>query len=410
MNVTYLNSNKAARDAILRLAEQCKSMAWTVAWATENDLVTTAYKFKAKFSHLIIGTHHYVTSPAVLERFLGLPTFRVNLPSGSLFHPKVYTFDLGGETAAVIGSHNLTESAFTNNIEASVLLTGPSHERAFTDLRVSIAKRWHEAFVIDRDWLHAYRANCRRVEPIRKEIERWVPTRKPQSVGGKVSTQDLDWKAYVSSVKEDVTHSLEGRLHVLERAAKIFRGADTFEALDTDDRKRIAGTTGKKLERSDGVNWRWFGAMRASPSFATLVINRPSGLSQALECIPFAGPVTFEDYERYVKKFTAAFVDTPKSGGLATGTRLLAMKRPDQFVCVDGPNKKGICADFGQAPTTLNLTNYWERVIESMRQTGWWLHPRPLAPNERRIWDCRAAMLDAIHYDPNARSGKHRAK
>ncbi|MEF9414188.1 phospholipase D-like domain-containing protein [Ralstonia sp. SM1864_UCD524_TZ4] len=407
--MTYLTSNKAARDTILRLAKQCESMAWTVAWATDNDLVETAYKLKAKFSYLLVGTHNYVTSPAVLEKFLGLDSFRVNPPNGSLFHPKVYTFDLGGETAAVIGSHNLTASAFTENIEASVLLTGSPHEQAFVDLHASITKRWGEASEISREWLHAYRANCRRVEPSRKELERWVPTNKPQSAEGKVSTQNLDWTGYVASVKVDPTHGIEGRLHVLERIAKIFRGADTFEALHMDDRKRIAGTTGKKLERSDGVTWRWFGAMRRNSSFATLVNNRPARFSQALECIPFAGPVTLEDYERYVKKFKAAFVNTPKSGGLATGTRLLAMKRPDQFVCVDGPNRKGICADFGQAPTTLSLANYWQRVIEPMRQTSWWLHPRPLDTIERRIWDCRAAMLDAIHYDPKEKSNKRGA-
>ncbi len=72
MNVTYLTNNKAARDTILRLAKQCESMAWTVAWATDNDLVETAYKLKAKFSYLLVGTHNYVTSPAVLEKFLDL--------------------------------------------------------------------------------------------------------------------------------------------------------------------------------------------------------------------------------------------------------------------------------------------------------------------------------------------------
>ncbi|MGE0968468.1 phospholipase D-like domain-containing protein [Ralstonia pseudosolanacearum] len=409
MDVTYLTSNREARKTILRLAEHCMSMAWTVAWATENDLVETAYKLKAKFRHLLVGTHGYVTSPAVLERFLGIPSFRVSPPGGPLFHPKVYTFDLGKETAAVIGSHNLTKSAFTNNIEASVLLKGSSNEQVFSDLHASITERWCEASVIDQGWLHAYRANYRRVEPNRKELERWVPTCRSSSVKGKVSTQDLNWQAYVTSVKADTTHGVEGRLDVLERIAKIFRGADTFERLDTDDRKRIAGTTGDQLVQSDNVKWKWFGAMSANPSFATLVINRPTGLSHALECIPFAGTVTLEDYERYVKKFKAAFVNTPKSGGLATGTRLLAMKRPDQFVCVDGPNRKGICADFGQAPTTLSLANYWQRVIEPMRQTSWWLHPRPLDTIERRIWDCRAAMLDAIHYDPKEKSNKRGA-
>ena len=34
-------------------------------------------------------------------------------------------------------------------------------------------------------------------------------------------------------------------------------------------------------------------------------------------------------------------------------------------------------------PTTLNLGNYWERVVVPMQNSPWWLHPRPrdaLAP------------------------------
>lgn len=399
MKVKYLTSNKMASDTILRLAEQCESMAWTVAWATDNDLVKAAYKLKEKFSHLLVGTHNYITDPAVLKCFSDLPSFRVNLPIGSLFHPKVYTFDLGDEKAAVIGSHNLTESAFTDNIEASVLLLGAPHEKVFADLRKSITERWRKAAIIDDKWLHAYSANRRRIEPSLKELRRWVPTSMPRSEAGKTRTQDIQWDAFVALVKKDKTPGIKHRLRVLEEIAKLFRKSDTFKDLPTDDRKSISGT----LAQTDGVSWKLFGAMTACPSFAGLIIRKPDRLSEALDCIPFAGPVAHANYERYVEVFMSAFVDTQKSGGLATGTRLLTMKRPDQFVCVDGPNKRGLCADFGQAPTTLSLANYWDRIIEPMRQTNWWLHARPLDPTERRIWDCRAAMLDAIHYDPSAR-------
>ncbi|WP_343664998.1 phospholipase D family protein [Paraburkholderia tropica] len=402
MNVTYLNDNKTVKNAILRLTEKSSSMAWSVAWATENDIVDSAYKFRDKFSHLVVGTHGYITSPAVLERFLDTPSFKVNAPSGPLFHPKIYTFDLGDEFAAVIGSHNLTASAFSSNIEASVLLTGSRNEQVFQELCASVAMQWENASVIDEGWLYVYKANCRRVLPSQVELQRWVPIKKT-SLDIELSAQDMDWSVFVAQVKGDTTHDLQGRLRVLEAVVKLLRKADTFGALDVDDRKRIAGTAGKTIADRDKVDWAWFGAMSSSGSFANVVIERPEGLSDALECIPFAGPVSQEDYERFVDKFLATFVDASRSGGIATGTRLLAMKRPDQFVCVDGPNKRGICAHFGQARTTLKLENYWERIVEPIRQTRWWLEPRPLDRTERRIWDGRAAMLDAIHYDPSTR-------
>ncbi len=85
------------------------------------------------------------------------------------------------------------------------------------------------------------------------------------------------------------------------------------------------------------------------------------------------------------------------------GTRLLAMRRPDQFVCIDGPNIKGVCGYLGAPYSTVNLDNYWELIIEQVRVTPWYLEDEPLDSEERKIWQCRTALLDAIYYDPHSR-------
>lgn len=56
-------------------------------------------------------------------------------PNSKLFHPNVYIFtNEANEQTAIIGSHNLTHSAFSghNNTEASVLIKGTSKERLET--------------------------------------------------------------------------------------------------------------------------------------------------------------------------------------------------------------------------------------------------------------------------------------
>ncbi|MDM0067072.1 hypothetical protein [Variovorax sp. J31P207] len=53
-------------------------------------MLEAAYTPRAKFRNLVIGTHGYVTSPSVIERFQAEPKFKVMLPDGLLFHPKVY--------------------------------------------------------------------------------------------------------------------------------------------------------------------------------------------------------------------------------------------------------------------------------------------------------------------------------
>jgi hypothetical protein len=51
------------------------------------------------------------------------------------------------------------------------------------------------------------------------------------------------------------------------------------------------------------------------------------------------------------------------------------------------------------APTTLSLDNYWERVIEPIRQSPWYNADRP-SGRDAELWDARVAMVDAIYYAP----------
>lgn len=138
-------------------------------------------------------------------------------------------------------------------------------------------------------------------------------------------------------------------------------------------------------------------------------MNNAKALASAMAAIPAEGGVGYEDYERFVKRFMAAFDKKLRAGGgIGTGTRLLAMKRPDQFVGLNDANKKGVCAHFGQAVNTTTLDNYWERIIEPMRLSAWWQAKEPSSKQEQRIWRCRAAMLDAIHYVPKLSQAKRK--
>ena len=90
---------------------------------------------------------------------------------------------------------------------------------------------------------------------------------------------------------------------------------------------------------------------------------------------------------------------TRPSGALATATRLLAMKRPDYFVCVDSKNRKGLCHAF-LVPTSVTLDDYWESFCMRIQQAAWWLVPEPKGTLERSVWRGRAAFLDALFYEP----------
>lgn len=140
--------------------------------------------------------------------------------------------------------------------------------------------------------------------------------------------------------------------------------------------------------------------MGANDIFANLVIDEPQGLSDALDCIPLIGVVTQDDHDRYCQAFVKAFAHAQKVGGLPPATRLLAMKRPDTFVCIDSANRKDLCENFCVSPSTTNLENCWQRIIEPMHGDVWLRHPQPTKAVDAEIWLGRAALLDAIYYTP----------
>lgn len=47
--------------------------------------------------------------------------------------------------------------------------------------------------------------------------------------------------------------------------------------------------------------------------------------------------------------------------------------------------------------STLNLENYWARVIEPLRNAAWYNSVRPNG-RDADAWDFRAALVDAIVY------------
>ncbi len=177
--------------------------------------------------------------------------------------------------------------------------------------------------------------------------------------------------------------------------------------MSRNERRAIAGTYGPIEKKLDDLDWNWFGTMFGQGDFKNLVNESPDGLSKALDHVTLDGDVTEEQFRAFANDFDAAFKGKAHKGRIATASRLLAMKRPDLFAAVNEANRRGICAAFGVASSTLNLKNYWERIVVPTQLSPWWQHPRPRNALNARIWDNRAALLDCIYYHPNAKKSEN---
>lgn len=402
MDVKFLSASQT-QSTLIALVENCESMQWAVAWATENAVFEAAMKDSSKFEHFVVGTHMFQTQPEVLERAAALAAAAVVPPTGDLFHPKVYLFRNGQRIRCVVGSPNLTKAAMSRNVEASVLLDGSLDDAALVDLSRFVAEAWKGAEDISHEFLFRYRHQYEAKTAARQELIKFADVRPPSKPNTKRAPHDMSWADYLVQVRSSShpsAHLFKERLGVLTKARALFATGIPYAKWNEDDRKLVAGTLGRKKSQQPGVDYGLFGSMGASGTFANLVIEAPTGLSHALEFIPLMGAVTQDDYDRYCKAFRAAYDQDGRVGGLPTATRLLAMKRPDAFVCIDSANRKDLCENFGVSPSTTNLENYWQRIIEPMHGDPWWRHPQPSNAADAEIWLGRAALLDAIYYTP----------
>jgi hypothetical protein len=209
---------------------------------------------------------------------------------------------------------------------------------------------------------------------------------------------NCSWTEFLEQVRRDRHHGLERRLKVLAAAKALFARYASFKDMPREDRQGLAG-----FLESEELPWGWFGSMRGAGVFKNLVNERPLAFSKALDCIPPNGIVRREDYLAFIQRYLSAF---PKKGGdptrhgLGMATRLLAMKRPDYFVCFDSANKAGLSNAFGLVMSHHDYEAYWDAIIERILEAKRWNAPRPNGSDASGVWDGRAAFLDAIYYEP----------
>ena len=391
--------------AFLKLMEDYSHYYWAVAWAgISSQCFAKLKKNKKKIKQIVVGTHFYQTHPDFIKEFIKSEKVRFVSRTDDLFHPKIFLFENGPKKnwALFIGSANFTEAAFTRNTEAVVLIEpGDTSSNTLREQAKNlIEESWKSAERYDSKKLKGYRGFWKRYKSKLDVLGERYGTDLGQ--GKKPLHQSdiatMSWRDFCKKIKiKDEQLIIEDRLKALDKAAKYFQKCMHsnmhFKDLDEWERKAIAGTLKDKSELANTM--AWFGSMKGAGFFCKAVRENNSKLSKALDAIPFyAQPVSKSDYRRFVDTF-----EQVEGSGIATGTRLLAMKRPDIFVCFDSANQRKLCNDFGISVSKMTFERYWDEIIARILSSEWWNEPKPVNKLEKRVWKYRSAFLDAIYYD-----------
>ena len=396
-----LTKSSDTSKEFLQLLRNADTVQFAVAWASTDFAAADALlAAKTKIRQSVVGTHFYQTSPDFIAAFSGSTAVKFVKNSSGVFHPKIYIFESASKgSTCIVGSSNFTNGGFQSNDEISLLINeDEGHDEIFKEARSTVKAYWKSASLASDIDLENYRKLWTKFKKLTGHAA--------GKFGSKVSNRDLldisllhlDWPTFLSNVRQDQHHATGLRIEVLQTARSLFRKHGSLAAMAPPDRKGIAG-----FLESGGVPWGWFGSMKGAGVFKNLVNEDPAGLSAALDEIPMEGPVTKNDYDAFLRKYLRAFpkVDGhPSRHGLGTATRLLAMKRPDYFVCLDRANRKGLSEAFGVTLHHHDYEDYWQAVIERILLSTWWNSRRPSGGEAAGVWDGRAAFLDAIYYEP----------
>lgn len=376
---------------------------WAVAWGSMTDVAKEFLRHPAKLRNVTFGVAFSQTDPDLVDALIGVRNASVALrfPKGT-YHPKVYGFRSREKAAAVVGSANFTFGGLGRNLEAAVAVTGDANEPFFRDLFTFTSESAKYGDAVTPEFASAYRASCRRAARMSK------PPKDPldgleqiKPAGFSSPLISMGWDAYVTEVRASAHHDVDGSLALLRIAQEWFASVPSFSELSPAQRKAIAGIIGRNQKTDPDLDrdWGWFGSMRGMGDFANRIDENDIHLAQALDSIPQKGEVTKDHYGKFVTLFRKAFENSSRMGGVPTASRLLAMKRPDTFICICKPNIGEASHRMVFSRTMLELDDYWEKVIEVIRLSDWYHAEKP-GGVDGEIWENRVAMLDAILYRP----------
>lgn len=391
-----ITTNDELRTNLSRLTKKYPNIVFAVAWASAaTDVFDELCKNRNCIRKAIIGTHFYQTHPDVLDAFVESRNVRFILQPKGVFHPKIYMFWNEKHWEVLMGSANLTAGALNTNSEAMALISDDdqSDSSLKKDVISLIDSYWEDARAVSKAEALSYRALWSKQQPALRRLSGQYGQATKSKAPADSEVMSMPWRRFLASVQADPHHGFDKRCDLLKLVRTAFETINHFQNMELGLRKTIAG-----LPTNFNEHWGWFGSMRGAGYYHQAVNDNNPHISNALDEIPLNGSVSREHYEAYLAEFVRAFPNGRHGIGIAS--RLLALKRPDYFVCFDSKNKNELCRDFGIKQSGMDYERYWEEIIDRITDSAWWNEPRPKNAVGGTVWDGRAAMLDAIFYRP----------
>jgi HKD family nuclease len=387
--IRLLNSSQVAQR-FEHLISKSTAVDIAVAWATlcpQTKRVLDLAEKRSLRARILVGVGGYLTDPLHLEAFSQNAELRIfGKPTGTLFHPKMYVFQLNSESVSWAGSANLTHSGFQKNVE--MIAEFVDHKKIAS---TEFERLWNSeaAVPLDQFDIETYRLE-------RNELLRSIPPNIRRRLNLPHSPTPVDqvlsdgWSAYYNELKAI--------------RPDTGRGLDLSNWLDVLD------------ARHNLINRDWTADFSEPEIGLLLGINpfAPFGRLDARSKNKFIGTngrdrmLIIGDVVKSVMEMT--YVDAGKieaalgkllslhSVGPAMATRLLTLIRPDWFIVVNKKSFEGLATRFRCDTTRYIRPADYMNLVSRIHSQPWWKSSAPEDADELRLWNYRAALIDPLVY------------
>lgn len=389
----FIYKSTELRSSFKSLITQYANCCICVAWASQNfEVIELLDKYQSKIKKMVVGLDLCQTDCKFIEYFLSKRSIRYfTAKHEGVFHPKMYLFyDDEKHWQAIVGSANLTYNGFSVNQEVCMIVgdEDTNSKQTFNSMLNFIDRQWERSSKLTAAGIANYKNNHLKQERAAKStnyaFNSWTLN--------KAIIDDMTWDEYIANVYKENDNNegaVETRIKLLNHSRSLFASVDKFNLLSYPNRACLAGYKKHFDEDPDNMDCYFFGSTRRATDF-THSIKNMGKMSKAIDIIPLKGKITLPMYEDYCSYF--------EGNPIACATRLLAIKRPDFFVCINNKNKESLCDDFGIPASQLKLKNYWDLIICRIQDSTWYNDHRILKGIDKYIKKYQSAMLDSVYY------------
>jgi len=343
---------------------------------------------------IVMGVAFNQSHPDAIQFFIDNKiNVRIFNTAINLFHPKCYLFKEKSKIALFIGSSNFTYSGFYNNTELNMLIEGDLVEQI--DYINKLFNEWESddySFIPNEKWLNDYREAYNKQRILERKNRIVTPRDNEESISVSSWLTKANWNTYYQKVIAGLAEKERdefGYSAVLDAARDNLPLPWDATIFNNIENRRIIGGIGK---------YGWLGNVAASGRFRKFMAK--GSVEKKRIAVAAINNICSLDTPLNINVLTKNLdILTEIGHTIKVWSRILTILRPDYYCTVASPSVREKLSRTLEIPKSHfeNVEGYI-KLIRLIHSCPWYNSRKPSGETAIKIWERRAAFMDAIFY------------